>query len=107
VTERQQKYLDKLRLLSGDLFGHDAPVSDALMSPSPTRSMQRRVSFTAHNRPAFLEQTDKLMVLLQNSKEEEGKRIAALERARKEVTQMISKHEDMFLHIDRRDFTAL
>jgi hypothetical protein len=60
VTERQQKYLDKLRLLSGDLFGHDAPVSDALMSPSPTRSMQRRVSFTAHNRPAFLEQTGDL-----------------------------------------------
>lgn len=107
VTKRQQKYLDKLRLLSGDLFGRDAPLSDALMSPSPTRSVQRRVSFTAQNRPAFVEQTDKLMALLENSKEEEGKRIAALERARKEVTQMISEHEDMFLHIDRHDFTAL
>jgi hypothetical protein len=63
------------------------------------------------------------MALLQNSKEEEGKRIAALERARKEVwwlcacslwphsaalmcedqvTELISKHEDMFLHTDRQ-----
>ncbi len=57
AAERKQKYLDKLRRLSGDLFRDDAPVSDALMSPSPTRSMQRRVSFTSQNRPAFVSQT--------------------------------------------------
>lgn len=57
AAERKQRYLDKLRVLSGDLFRGDVAVSDVLMSPSPTRSMQRRVSFTAHNRPVFVEQT--------------------------------------------------
>ncbi len=142
LSERVQKYQEKLRYLSDQLFEshssvfHDKIQRNISFSSSNVSSFAVRVGKMLFNAPLHAQNLDpstefhlltgKLKALLSKFKENEDKRIAALETAKKEViyyptrvafgllrveigcdcpfqvTHIIQKYEDMMLlHSDR------